>query len=143
MKIYVADSDPIALNRLEDLLPRIDGVKAVTLFTYNGTNPAFLKQYHPDIVIMDNLHRGVLDLSLLNTLTDYLPTTLKIIYTDVANKQYLPLCMEFGADHFLYKSSGVEFLRFILSDYVRSTRIQEGEGLRSVNNLNDSVNDLK
>jgi DNA-binding NarL/FixJ family response regulator len=128
MKIYIANSERRSTEELEGVIPRIPGIRSAAFFKYSQENDQFIKQFKPDIVIMDNFINGVFDMSLMDQIDQHAPNALKIIYTGLENKKYQIVSPEFGVDHFVYKNAGTEYLKFVIWDHIQNVHAEHFGG---------------
>jgi DNA-binding NarL/FixJ family response regulator len=114
MKIAILDADEFYRNYLRMILPLLDGVGDVVDLSYAEDIVALLKTEKPDVLIFDPCSGPQVDLTVFANVRVELPDCHLIAYLPLDQEQHGETLYRMGVTNVLSKSSGTEYLRYIL-----------------------------
>ena len=119
--VYIVDDSAFIRQRLIAMLSTMHNVAVVG---EAATEPAAIEGIvasRPDIVLLD-LNLGVGNgMNVLNAVRRMLPDVSIVVLTNLAEPQYRRACMKAGARHFLDKSTQLDCVQKIISDFKANT----------------------
>ena len=118
MNIHIADDNKFFSDYLSMVLPCIDGVESVHVEKYSELSDESLRLTGADVLIADNSLPNDVDLEMISRIRASFPDLIIVIYTWQKYDERRERCMEAGADHVFCKSSGTEYLRYVIRDLV-------------------------
>lgn len=114
MKIAIIDYNEFYRNYLRMILPLLEGVTEVHDLPYNSDVIEGLKRLQPDVLIFDPCLDNQVDLGLFGKAKAELPSCNLIAYLEPDDEQHGETLYRMGVANVLSKSSGTEYLRYIL-----------------------------
>jgi DNA-binding NarL/FixJ family response regulator len=114
MKIAILDADEFYRNYLRMILPLLDGVGEVVDLSYVEDMVGRIKSEKPDVLIFDPCAGPQVDLTVFANVRLELPDCHLIAYLPQDQEQHGETLYRMGVTNVLSKSSGTEYLRYIL-----------------------------
>ncbi len=118
-KILIANQSPIINRKIYSLISPIESISVIGMAENIIEAMAIIKVTKPHAMILDMQQPGNNSIDLLTELQKTNKQIRVIIFTNRVDPYYKYLCLKFGADYFLDKSSEFEQLPEILNSMVR------------------------
>lgn len=119
MKIIIVDDNEFYRNYLRMILPLLEGVSEVMDLTYNEETVQQLGAEKPDVLIFDPCRENQVDLGLFGKMKSEVPDCNLIAYLEPDHEAHGETLFRMGVSNVLSKSSGTEYLRYILRQLLR------------------------
>jgi DNA-binding NarL/FixJ family response regulator len=116
MKVHVADDNKFFTDYLSMVLPCIDGVEAIHVEKFSELSMESLEQSGADVLIVDNSLPNDVDAEIITQVKAKYPQLIVIVYAWQKYEERRKRCEDAGADHVFCKSSGTEYVRYVIRD---------------------------
>ncbi|MFT5495288.1 MAG: two-component system response regulator YesN [Kiritimatiellia bacterium] len=116
MKVHIADDNKFFSDYLSMVLPCIYGVESVHVEKYSELTDDSLRRTGADVLVVDNSLPNDVDLESIARLRVNFPDLVIVIYAWQKYDERRERCIEAGADHVFCKSSGTEYVRYVIRD---------------------------
>jgi len=122
MQILIVDDSELVVERLSDMLKESSmPVHIATANSYAAAQKK-MKQYHPELVLLDIQLPGKNGIELLSLIKAEYPHVFTIMLTNRVSRYYKILCKSMGANHFIDKSSEFEKIPSLIQTYIAATQ---------------------
>ncbi len=121
MRILIADDSKLIRERLAMLIEEIPDVEVINQVEDTPLAIKSIKEFMPEIVILDLRMPGGGGLSALTQIKKEEPPPKVIVLTNYSYPQLRKKCMEEGADFFLDKSNEFEKVIEIIKDLIKQS----------------------
>jgi CheY-like chemotaxis protein len=113
--ILIVDDSILIIDRLQTMLTELHGPGPIQYSVDYPSAMQQIKDFLPDIVLLDINLPGGSGLGLLSYIKTHYPSTVIIMVTNQGGDYYRNICRKLGADHFVDKSSEFEQLPAIVA----------------------------
>ena len=119
MKIAIIDRDEFYRNYLGMILPLLEGVTEVKQFEFDDEVLPKVHAFSPDVVIFDPCHENKVELGFFGKLIASQPNATLVGFLELENEIHGETLYRLGVSNVLSKSSGTEYLRYILRQLLK------------------------
>ena len=118
LKVLITDDSKALRERLTDMLTQVEGVEIVGTASTISEAFAAIHKHRPDVLVLD-LQLGTDNgIEILRSTKVAYPQVKVIVFTNQTEPQYRERCADFGADHFLCKSTDSNLLLQTVSELI-------------------------
>lgn len=105
IKVMVVEDSALIVQRLYSILSEIHFIKSIAHAKNGEEAITLMKLIDPELVLLDIKMPGISGIEVLKLIKQNHSQARVVMLTNHPNMQYKELCLGFGADHFLDKSS--------------------------------------
>jgi CheY-like chemotaxis protein len=113
--ILIVDDSILIIDRLQTMLTELNDPGPIRYAVDYPSALQLIKDFLPDIVLLDINIPGGSGLGILNYIKTHYPTIVVIMVTNQGGDYYRNVCRKLGADYFVDKSSEFERVPAIIS----------------------------
>lgn len=114
MKVFIVDSSPLVLARLNQIFSELPDVEIVGEAQNSMTAIRSLRALAPDVVVLDTRLSDGKSFSILQEIKETHLNTKVIAFAGFNYPQYQRICMDMGADYFCDKLTEIDKVMAIL-----------------------------
>lgn len=111
LKVFITDDSEIIIEKLRQMLQKIDGIQVVGSARDSGSTIKAVKKLQPDVIVLDVILPDKSGIATLKIIKKEELVPIVIMFTNYPLHDYSERCFELGADFFYDKSK--EFVEMI------------------------------
>jgi len=125
MKILIADDSSLILERLQELLLKINQVDIVASLNNGIDTLEALRTFNPDLAIIDIRMPGLNGLEVLNAFRKENKSVIFILLTLYSQDYYKQLAIQAGTNYFFNKADDFEKITQVVSGLLKNKILRE------------------
>jgi CheY-like chemotaxis protein len=110
INILIVDDSITILTRMREILSEIRCVNSIDIATNGIEALQFLASHQPELILLDINMPHKNGIELLREVKQLYPKVKVMMVTNQSVDYYKPICMEFGAEYFIDKSTEFELI---------------------------------
>jgi len=104
LKVFITDDSEIIIEKLRQMLQKIEGIQVVGSARDSGSTIKAVKKLQPDVIILDVILPDKSGIATLTIIKEEELVPIVIMFTNYPFREYSKRCFELGADFFYDKS---------------------------------------
>ncbi|MFZ1292476.1 MAG: response regulator transcription factor [Melioribacteraceae bacterium] len=117
-KLIIVDDSELLRTRLKTIIASVSNINIVAEASNSIEGLQLIKQYKPDILLLDIRMPGINGLEILANVRKANKKMKVVILTNYPNEQYKTSALKIGADYFLNKSTEFDQIPTILTELI-------------------------